>query len=131
MSKGLEIVPIKDKTKLEVRQSPTPHLPRTPLRMLASAASFSGKGTTIANMILNKRMYRDVWDSIWIFSQSVDHDGTWNEVKKYCRESLNKDPSKHFLVSGMGKRFARSSQIRQLSSSSTKMKAIRNLTRFC
>ena len=28
MTKGLEIVPIKDKTKLEVRQSPTPHLPR-------------------------------------------------------------------------------------------------------
>ena len=97
MSKGLEIVPIKDKTKLEVRQSPTPHLPRTPLRMLASAASFSGKSTTIANMILNKRMYRDVWDSIWIFSQSVDHDGTWGEVKKYVRESLNKDPSKHFF----------------------------------
>ena len=131
MSKGLEIVPIKDKTKLEVRQSPTPHLPRTPLRMLASAASFSGKSTNIANMILNKRMYRDVWDSIWIFSQSVDHDGTWGEVKKYVRESLNKDPSKHFSVSGMGRRFARSSQIRQRSSSSTKMKAIRNPTRFC
>ena len=64
MSKALEIVPIKDKTKLEIRQSPTPHLPRLPLRMLACAASFSGKSTTVANMILNKRMYRDVWDSI-------------------------------------------------------------------
>ena len=47
--------------------------------------------------ILNKRMYKDVWDAIYIFSQSVDHDGTWNEVKKYVRESLNKDPSKHFF----------------------------------
>ena len=43
MSKTLDIVPIKDKTKLEVRQSPTPHLPRTPLRMLACAASLRKK----------------------------------------------------------------------------------------
>ena len=97
MSKGLEIVPIKDKTKLEIRQSPTPHLPATPLRLLALAASFSGASTTIANMILNKRMYRDVWDAIFVFSQSVEHDGTWGEVKKYVREQLGKDPSKHFF----------------------------------
>ena len=97
MSKGLEIVPIKDKTKLEIRQSPTPHLGRTPLRMLACAASFSGKSITIANMIFNKRMYRDVWDAIYIFNQSVDHDGTWGEVKKYVREQMGTDPSKHFF----------------------------------
>ena len=42
-------------------------------------------------------MYGDVWDSIWTFSQSVDHDGTWGEVKKYVREQLGKDPSKHFF----------------------------------
>ena len=76
MSEGSEIIPITDKTKLEIRQSPTPHLPRTPSRCLACAASCSGKTTTIANMILNKRMYRDVWDAIFIFSQSVEHDGT-------------------------------------------------------
>ena len=113
MSKGLEIVPIKDKTKLEIRQSPTPHLGRTPLRMLACAASFSGKNTTIANMILNKRMYRDVWDAIYIFSQSVDHDGTWGEVKKYVRESLNKDPSKHFFSEWDGEAIKKSYQIKR------------------
>ena len=37
---GPEIVPIKDNTKLEIRQSPTPHLARCPLRVLACAASF-------------------------------------------------------------------------------------------
>ena len=48
-------------------------------------------------MILNKRLFRGVWDSIWIFSQSVDHDGTWGEVKKYVREQMGKDPIKHFF----------------------------------
>ena len=42
-------------------------------------------------------MYRDVWDAIYIFSQSVDHDGTWGEVKKYVREHMGKDPSNHFF----------------------------------
>ena len=97
MSKTLEILPIKDKTKLEVRQSPTPHLPRCPLRRLACAAGFSGKNTTVANMILNMRTFRDVWDAIYIFNQSVDHDGTWGEVKKYVREQLGKYPSMHFF----------------------------------
>ena len=94
---ALEIIPIKDKTKLEIRQSPTPHLPRTPLRMLACAASYSGKTTTVASMILDKAKYRGVWDSIFIFSQSVDHDGTWNEVKKYVRQEMGKDPKDHFF----------------------------------
>ena len=49
-------------------------------------------------MFVNKRMYRDVWDSIWIFSQSVDHEGIRGEVKKYAREQLgNRGPSKHVL----------------------------------
>ena len=95
--RGLDVEPIKDPTKLEIKQSKTPHLPRTPLRMLACAASFSGKSTVVANMILNKRMYRGVWDSIYIFSQSVHHDGTWGEVKKYVREEMGKDPEKHFF----------------------------------
>ena len=81
--------------------------------MLACAASFSGKSTTIANMILNKRMYRDVWDAIYIFSQSVDHDGTWGECKKYVRESLNKDPSKHFFSEWDGEAIKKSYQIKR------------------
>ena len=94
---ALEIIPIKDKTKLEIRQSPTPHLPRTPLRLLACAASSSGKTTTVASMILDKAKYRGVRDSIFMFSQSVDHDGTWNEVKKYVRQEMGKDPKDHFF----------------------------------
>ena len=97
MSKCLEIVPINDKTKLDICQSPTPHLPRLPLRQLACAAWNSGKSTTVANMILNKRMYRGVWDAIYIFSQSVDHDGTWGEVKEHVREQMGKCPSTHFF----------------------------------
>ena len=43
-------------------------------------------------MILDKAKYRGVWDSIFICSQSVDHGGTWNEVKKYVRPEIGKDP---------------------------------------
>ena len=99
---SLKVEPIKDPTKLELRQSKTPHLPRTPLRMLACAASFSGKSTVVANMILNKRMYRGVWDAIFVFSQSVDHDGTWGEVKKYVREGTTLRSISS--LSGTGKR---------------------------
>ena len=42
-------------------------------------------------------MYRDVWDAIYIFSQSVDHDGAWGDVKKYVREHMGKYPSKHIF----------------------------------
>ena len=48
-------------------------------------------------MILDKAKDRGVWDSIFIFSQSVDHDGTWNEVKKYVRQEIGKDPKDHFF----------------------------------
>lgn len=48
-------------------------------------------------MVSNKRMYRDVWDAIYIFSQYVQHDGTWREDEKYVREQLGNDPSKRFF----------------------------------
>ena len=89
---SLEIKPFKDHTKLEIKQSKTPHLSRTPLRMLGMAASLSGKTVAVANMILNPKMYRDVFDSIHIFSQSVHHDGTWEAVKKYVKEEMGKMP---------------------------------------
>lgn len=109
---SLEIIPMKDKTKREIRQAPTPHLPRTPSRLLACAVSFSGETTTVASMILDKAKYRGVWDSILHISQSADHDGTWDEVKKYVRQEMGKDPKDHFFQSGMEKPFESSYRTR-------------------
>ena len=69
-------------------------MPRLPCTPLALAGTNSGKTTTIANMLLNPRLYRDCFDRIEIFSQSVKHDGTWGPVKDYLRKERGQDPEK-------------------------------------
>ena len=87
---SLHVEPIKDNTKLEIRQSNSLHLPRLAMRSLFLANSSGGKTTLIANLLLNKRAYRDVFSAIYVFSPSVHHDGTWGAVKKYVRDELHK-----------------------------------------
>ena len=95
--RGLDIEPIRDPSKLEIRQSKTPHLPRLPMRSLFLANSSGGKTTLIVNLLLNKKLYRGVFSSFYIFSPSVHHDGTWGALKKYCREELGKPEEEHFF----------------------------------
>ena len=68
---SLDVKPIRDKTRLEVKQSKSDHLPRLPCTFLALAGTNSGKTTTIVNMCLNPRLYRDCFDRIEIFSQKI------------------------------------------------------------
>ena len=58
---SLKVEPIKDPTKLELRQSKTPHLARLPMRSLFLANSSGGKTTLIVNLLLNKKLYMDVF----------------------------------------------------------------------
>ena len=94
---SLQVEPIKDSTKLEIRQSKSLHLPRLPMRALFLANSSGGKTTLIANLLFNKRAYRDVFSAIYVFSPSVHHDGTWGAVKKYVRDELHKKEEEHFF----------------------------------
>ena len=94
---SLKVEPIKDSTKLEIRQSKTPHLPRLPMRSLSLANSSGGKTTLIANLLLNPKAYRDVFSAIYVFSPSVHHDGTWGAVKKYVTQELGKKEEEHFF----------------------------------
>ena len=89
-SRSLQVEPIKDPTKLDIRQSKSPHLPKLPLRSLFLANSSGGETTLIANLLLNKRAYRDVFSAIYVLSPSVHHDGTWGALKKYVRGELHK-----------------------------------------
>ena len=94
---SLQVEPIKDSTKLEIRQSKSIHLPRLPMRALFLANSSGRKTTLVANLLLNKRAYRDVFSAIYVFSPSVHHDGTWGAVKKYVRDELHKKEEEHFF----------------------------------
>ena len=75
-------------------------------------------------------MYRGVWDAIYIFSQSVDHVGTWGEVKKYVREELGKDPAKHFFSEWDGDAIKKPLRIKERLSNGIRTRATRNLIRF-
>ena len=51
MSGSLGVQPVKDDTKLQIRQSPTDHLPRLPMRALFLAPSGGGKkGSFVAHL---------------------------------------------------------------------------------
>ena len=69
---ALAVTPIKDSTKLEIRQSKTPHLPRLAMRSLFLANSSGGKTTLVANLLLNKKAYRGVFQrSIYLVLLSI------------------------------------------------------------
>ena len=95
MSRRVE--PIKDPTKLEIRQSKSPHMPTLAMMYLSLANSSGGKTTLIVSILINKRAYRDVFSAIYVFSPSVHHDGTWGALKKYMRDELHKKEEEHFF----------------------------------
>ena len=94
---SLGVQPVKDDSKLQIRQSPTEHLPRTPMRALFLANSGGGKTTLIANLLTRKELYGKAFSTFYIFSPSVHHDGTWQSVKKYMREQMGQKPEEHFF----------------------------------
>ena len=101
---SLQVEPIKDSTKLEIRQSKSPHLPKLAMRSLFLGNSSGGKTTLLVNLLLNKRAYRDVFSAIYVFSPSVHHDGTWGALKKYVRDELHKKEDEHFFDDWDGKK---------------------------
>ena len=96
-SHSLTVQPIKDSTKLDIRQSKSANLPKLPMRSLILGNSSGGKTTLIANLLLNKKAYHDVFSAIYVFSPSVHHDGTWGAVNKYVTNDLGKKEKEHFF----------------------------------
>ena len=64
-------------------------LPPTPLRGIILGPSGSGKTVVLVDMIL--RLYRGVFERIFIFSPSVHLDSTWLPVKRYVEQELGID----------------------------------------
>ena len=94
---SLGVQPVKDDSKLQIRQSPTEHLPRTPMRALFLANSGGGEPTLISNLLTRREFYGKAFSTFYIFSPSVHHDGTWQSVKKYVREEMGQKPEERFF----------------------------------
>ena len=68
---SLGVQAVKDDSKLQIRQSPTEHLPRTPMRALFLANSGGGKTTLIANLLTRRELYGTAFSTFYIFKRSA------------------------------------------------------------
>lgn len=89
----VEIQPLKVAAFTQ-EQSPSPHMPKLPVRMIVSGQSGAGKGVTVANMLLRKELYRDCFAKIFYFSASGSLDHNLKPLKEYCENVLRMDPDK-------------------------------------
>ena len=81
------IKPIKVKD-FEFKQSRYEQCGKLPIRSLLLGPSGSGKGVLLSNMILD--LYKGCFERIYIFSPSINVDHTWQPVKKYISEIIEK-----------------------------------------
>ena len=86
----VSIEPIKT-PKYISKQSPSPHLPKLPVRMIVSGQSGAGKGVTVQNLLLRPQLYRNCFDRIYYFSASASVDSNLVALKEFC-EDLQDDP---------------------------------------
>ena len=85
------IQPIKTK-EYNVKQSKYPQVGKLPTRSIIMAPSGGGKTVLLTNMILD--IYRDLFQRIYIFSQSITIDTTWLPVKRYIEKEMGVDTEK-------------------------------------
>ena len=81
------IKPIRVK-QFEFKQSRYKQCGQLPIRSLLLGPSGSGKGVLLSNMILD--LYKGCFERIYIFSPSINVDHTWQPVKKYISEIIDK-----------------------------------------
>ena len=82
---NLKIKPIHTK-EYEVRQSKYHQCGHLPIRSVIIGPSGSGKTVLLQNMILN--MYKLCFERIYIFSPSINVDGTWEPVKHFIEKKM-------------------------------------------
>ena len=78
--------------KYEFKQSKYANVPKVPFRALIFGPSGSGKSVLLVSLILD--IYRNVFQRVYVFSPSVNHDSIWLPVKKYVKDELNVNEEK-------------------------------------
>ena len=92
MSEEIPVVkPIDEKT-FHFKQSKYANVPKVPFRAIILGPSGSGKSVLLVSLILD--IYRDVYERVYVFSPSINHDSIWDPVKKYVKENLKVDLEK-------------------------------------
>ena len=81
--------------KFKFRKSPTPHLPKLPVRCIVAAPSSGGKSNLVVQLITHPQFYRGCFDRIYYFSASADLDSGLESVKRYAAEELEMDPKEN------------------------------------
>ena len=93
-----KIEPIKLQ-KYDSKQPEHEILPRVPFRFTMIAPTYSGKTVLISNIIM--KLYKNVFDMIYLFSASIDIDDVWIPVKKHIADHCKpRDNDKLFFDSG-------------------------------
>ena len=79
----------------ESKQSKYSNVPKVPFRALIFGPSGSGKSVLLVSLILD--IYRNVFQRVYVFSPSVNHDSIWLPVKKCVKDELkvNEDKDKN------------------------------------
>ena len=82
----------------EFKQSKYSNVPKVPFRAIVFGPSGSGKSVLLLSLILD--IYRNVFQRVYVFSPSVNHDSIWLPVKKYVKDELgvNEDKEQCFLI---------------------------------
>ena len=88
------IEPIKTKT-YDISQSKFKNVGNLPLRAILLGSSGTGKTILIQNMIL--KIYRNLFERIYIFSPSIHVDSAWDEVKKHLDKIKRKESEPELL----------------------------------
>ena len=89
-----KIEPIKTKN-YELPQSKFKNVGSLPLRAILLGSSGTGKTILIQNMIL--KIYRNLFERIYIFSPSIHVDSAWDEVKKHLDNIKRKENEPELL----------------------------------
>ena len=92
MSEDIPKVEPTDIPDYKYKNSKYEMMPKLPARMLCAASSTGGKTVLIQNLIL--KIYRNSFERIYIFSQTVNVDDTWTPVKKYITDVMKVDTEK-------------------------------------
>ena len=79
------------KKTYEYKQSPSECLPKLSARVIVAGPSSSGKGVLVSNLLLNKRLWRGCFDTIYYCSGSSALDHNLKPIRKYCEQELGKE----------------------------------------
>ena len=95
----MDIGPLKEGYKVEVRQPTNNIIPSIPFRCIALGPSSSGKSNLLVTLLTDSRFYRGMFSKIYWCSPTAKVDSSLDVLRKYCENVLDQnqedDPTFH------------------------------------